>query len=135
MLKDRKKIQIKDVPYLYIDMYIFKGSIEEVSEKILNIKNDLKKAYETRKKQYPNEQFTLFNDYQYIELQHDIYDRDSIEVIVYRDETDQEYKKRIQEEKKRKDLAKLSAQKRKETIEKIEKTLYEKLKNKYEKNN
>ena len=135
MLKDRKKIQIKDVPYLYIDMYIFKGSIEEVSEKILNIKNDLKKAYETRKKQYPNEQFTLFNDYQYIELQHDIYDRDSIEVIVYRDETDQEYKKRIQEEKKRKDLAKLSAQKRKETIEKREKTLYEKLKNKYEKNN
>lgn len=138
----KKRVQINDIPYLYVDPYIIDGEIEEISQKILNIKTDLEKAYIKRKEDIEKSNkkdkipaFTPFKDYQYInlKLEKDWDGGIDINIEVFRDETDEEYAQRLEAEEKRKQSIKSANQKRKETIEKRERELYESLKKKYEK--
>jgi hypothetical protein len=142
---EKIKIQIKDVPYLYIDFDIIEGDIKEVSKKILDIKNKLKTAYDARNQNIGTSyredmvpQFTPFKDYQYIHLKtgygHD-YDVRDISLEVWRDETDEEYNKRLESNKKKSNSAKLAAITKKITQEKREKSLLLTLKKKYESKN
>ena len=142
---EKIKIQIKDVPYLYIDFDIIEGDIKEVSKKVLDIKNKLKTAYDARNQSIGTSyredmvpQFTPFKDYQYIYLKtgygHDYDDRD-LSLEVWRDETDEEYNKRLESNKKRSKSAKLAAITKKIAQEKREKSLLITLKKKYENKN
>lgn len=137
---EKIKIQIKDVPYLYLDFDIMEGDINEVSKNILDIKNKLKTAYDARNHMlsYRKDmisQFTPFNDYQYIHLKTSYnYDEDKDLLLeVWRDETDEEYNKRLESNKKRSESAKLAAITKKIAQEKREKSLLKTLKKKYEK--
>jgi hypothetical protein len=126
-IMEKIKIQIKDVPYIYLDFSLIEGEIGEVSKRILSIKNDLKKACDLREKDIikfyekgliPN--FTPFKNYQYIYLKTEFgYDlENSLYIEVWRDETDEEYNKRLQTYKKIKESAKTSTAKKKITNEK-----------------
>ena len=131
---NKAKIQIKDVPYVYLNSDLFKGEIEDVANKILSIRKKLEEEHLKRKAFNHPIKITPFEEYKYVDL--DLFvDRDnSIEVYitVFRDETDEEYSERLKENKKRSESAKLSAEKRKENIINREKKLLEQLKKKYE---
>ena len=61
------------------------------------------------------------------------YDDDTeISLSVYREETDGEYQKRLDDDAKRKEFKDLAKERNKQASEKREKTLYEKLKKKYD---
>ena len=135
---DKIKVQIKDVPYIYLDSDLLKGEIREVSKKILAIKNKLKEACDLREKKIREEKlsafFIPFKDYKYIYLKvnnDDGYTEVNIEV--WRDETDEEYDKRLEVINRRKISAKNAAKNRKASQIKREKSLLETLKKKYEK--
>lgn len=134
----RLKIEITDIPYVNIENYILTGSLEEVAKNILNLKNKLKEAYDYRasKKEYANSILTPFKDYKYIELDYKYNWDDNFELKLrcYRDETDEEYNKRIELAKKRSEAAKLAAKTKKEAQKKRELSLLKTLKEKYEKN-
>lgn len=134
--KEKRWIEIEDVPYISLDLYIIEGEISEVSKKIKSIRNKLKEAYVLREKSYEKsgaknrEKFTPFSDYQKItlELEIDYYDGDSdryLVIKVWREETIEEAKKRITEEKKEKESQKIAQEKR-------EKAILEALKKKYD---
>lgn len=124
---ERNKILIRDVPYVYIDTSLIQGDIDEVSKNILNLRNILKEAYESRKKDLPFSH-TPFEDYKYIHLYYDEFD---ISLKVFRDESDEEFEKRLDANNKRSESAKLAAKNRKNAQEKRERTLFENLKKKY----
>ena len=134
-------VEIKDAPYLYIELDDFEGAIEEVSERILKIRERLKKAHENREKDWVKNNsklqmpdFTSFSDYKVIELRliNDYDGYPEVDISCYREKTEKE----INKEKERSEKARLagieSAKKRKEAQEKREKTLLETLKKKYE---
>ncbi len=134
---EKQRVQIRDVPYIYFDRYMFDGDIETVASKILGIKDKLKKACEERDKQFlktKNGHFVPFNQYKEIkiELEIDYHNEESdVKIRVYRDETDEELKNRIEANKNKSIAAKKAAETRKLAQEKREKTLFENLKKKY----
>lgn len=139
MKEEKEWIEIKDIPYLYIDTDIFEGNIQEVSKNILNISKKLKEAYLNREKEKNTygkliPEFTPFNKYENIKI-HTEWDYDGYgEIIVkaYRKESDDELKARLEKSKILSMKAKESARKRKLSQEKREKSLLETLKKKYE---
>lgn len=130
MNKDSKKarVQIKDVPYIYLDYYLIEGDINEVSDKILTIKNKLKEAYDLRDKDVANYSkrdfittFTPFEDYQYIVLKSENVDGyRELSISVWRDETDEECNRRLATSKKISESLKLAATNRRLAQEKRE---------------
>jgi len=138
MNKNRLKIEIKNVPYVYLDNSILSGTLEEVSKNILGLKDKLKEAYYyvTSKKDIIYANLTPFENYKYIELDYRYNYNDDLELILkcYRDETDEEYNKRIELSKKKSEAAKLAAKNRKEAQKKRELSLLKTLKEKYENN-
>lgn len=131
MSKNKEKIRILDVPYLYLDRDLFEDDIEKVAKNVLNIKSLLKKEYEEREKSIKNETFTPFEKYQYIYLDFCIYDGIEIGITVYRDETDLEQKERLKKDKEYNIQLKRKQKEIKEKQEESEKVLFEKLKQKY----
>lgn len=131
MSKNKEKIRILDVPYLYLDLDLFEDNIEKVAKNVLNIKSLLKKEYEEREKSIKNETFTPFEKYQYIYLDFCIYDGIEISITVYRDETDLEQKERLKKDKEYNIQLKRKQKEIKEKQEESEKVLFEKLKQKY----
>jgi len=118
MDKDRLKIKIKDIPYIYIDSDLFEGTLEEVSKKVLSLKDKLKESYK---------EIRIASTFDY-DGNREYY------LEVYRDETDEEYNKRIELAKKKSESAKLAAKNRKEAQKKRELSLLKTLKEKYERN-
>ena len=131
MSKNKGKIRILDVPYLYLDRDLFEDDIEKVAKNVLNIKSLLKKEYEEREKSIKNETFTPFEKYQYIYLDFYISDGIEFDITVYRDETDLEQKERLKKDKEYNIQLKRKQIEIKEKQEKEEKILFEKLKQKY----
>jgi ABC-type uncharacterized transport system involved in gliding motility auxiliary subunit len=140
---EKQKVLIKDVPYFYINESIFNGTIEEVAKNILDLKNKLKEAYLKREKDkittfrkdmIPT--FTPFEDYKYIhfDVEKDYDGYIEYKLKVFRDETDEELNKRIEANKNKSIAAKKAAKSKKLAQEKRERTLFESLKKKYEKN-
>jgi hypothetical protein len=129
---NKQLVQIRDVPYIYLDFDLLYGDIEEVAKNILGIKDKLKVAYDERDR-YSSD-FTPFEEYEKIELSFYFgYDGEKeLNVTVYRWETDEELEKRLDLDKKWSESAKLAAKNRKKAQEKIERTLLENLKKKYE---
>lgn len=129
---EKNKIRIRDIPYISFDIYSLDGEINEVSNTVLNIKNMLREAYKLRKKYDEVSVFTPFEDYKYIHLKLE-WDEGGkyFEVQVFRDETDEEFKKRLDANNKRSESAKIAAENRKKAQEKRERTLFENLKKKY----
>lgn len=131
----KKLVEIKDIPYIDISYDIFTGNIEEVSARILFIRQHLLDAYEARAALLPVRpvSFTPFEEYQYLDIvaRHN-YDG-SVDFIlrVFRDETDAEVEDRELRERDYQALKKIRAAKRKATIEKRERAILEKLQKKY----
>ena len=127
--------RINDAPHIYCDVDILNGTLEEVSQSVLKIKERLKNAYEERNKTFPEAKFTPFEDYKVIKLNSTIdYDGLVINIVCYREETEEEIKAEKEMAEKRKLASIKAAEKRKENKEKKELALLEKLKNKYEGN-
>lgn len=122
---EKQKIQIKDVPYIYLETDIIEGEITQVSAKILDIKNRLYSLYLERQKNYPSQEFTPFELYEEIHIK-------DLEVEVYRLETDEEYRKRVELQEERSNAIKKAAKERKLKQAQEELELYNKLKAKYE---
>jgi hypothetical protein len=140
MSEKRLKIEIKDIPYVSIENYILTGSLEDVAKNILGLRDKLKESYDYRESKegvkYYSTPLIPFEDYKYIELDYEYnYNADfGLRIRCYRDETDEEYNKRIELAKKRSEAAKLAAKNRKEAQQKRELSLLKTLKEKYENN-
>lgn len=136
---EKQYIKIKDVPYMYLDLDIFRGELTEVSNAILNIRNRLKEAYDNRSKDV-KEMFTPFESYDIIKIDIDYGPDSDIYINAFRLETDEEYEIRMKKEREYKKKVAIANKKRQETLEKRKKEaekkefeLYQKLKEKYEK--
>ncbi len=133
---EKIKVRIKDVPYVYLETNILSGELETVSKNILNIKDKLKEAFLQREINVADYKippvFTPFEDYKYIHINIVDYDGLDIEIEVFRDETEEEFKKREELQKLRSIVAKKGAESKKLAQEKREKTLLATLKKKYE---
>lgn len=126
----KQRIQIGDVPSLYLDTDLFCGTPEEIAKKVLDVPNQLHQLYLERSKKPTDWNYTPWELYEdiHIETKMDYYYGDNIvdvTVKVYREETNAEYKSRKESEKK-----KVNAQSAKE---KRELKLLKELKEKYEK--
>lgn len=130
----KKNIGHKEVlmefPYfLYAEL--FDGDIKEICETITYLPKKLREAYPLNMDLKKAHRFSIKHDTQYG------YDNDSRDIFIfqaYRWETDEEFKNRIELEEKKSIAAKKAVQIRKEAQLKREKTLYENLKNKFDKN-
>lgn len=144
-MKDEKQwVQIKDIPYLYLDFSIFEGEIKDVTKNILNIKQSLITSWKNReinvlKEFRPNKipVFTHYKDYEEIKIKLELNWEGERNIIieVFRKETDEEFKIRLEQNKKRSESAKKAAINRKLSQEKREKSLLKTLKEKYERVN
>ena len=135
---EKTKIQIKDLPYVYLDVYSLNGNINDVAKYILGIKKLLKDAYTIRENESSSYKirpvFTPFKDYKYIEMEitNDMYEGQELKVRVFRDETDEEFEARKKHQEEMSLRAKKGAESKKLIQEKREKALLETLKKKYE---
>ena len=135
---EKTKIQIKDLPYVYLDVYSLNGNINDVAKYILGIKKLLKDAYTIRENESSSYKirpvFTPFKDYKYIEMEitFDMYEGQDLKVRVFRDETDEEFEARKKHQEEMSLRAKKGAESKKLIQEKREKALLETLKKKYE---
>lgn len=136
-MKINNLVQIKDVPYIYVDFYLFEGTLEEVSSKILNIRNQLADAISNHNKQYEKikgfKPLTPIESYKEIKLKisHN-YDYNEIKLNCFREKTEDEIKEEKDRERKRKESAKKAAETRALAKEKRERTLLANLKKKYD---
>jgi hypothetical protein len=130
-MKNKKLVRITDTPYINIDRSFFEGEIEEVAKKIAGLKDEIHSHiifYEDTM----HYKLTPIKEYKKISIETRWNGEDSdFELICEREETDEEYEKRINAELGRKKAAKIATKKRKEEKEKKEKELFEKLKKKY----
>lgn len=133
-IKAKKLIQEKNIPYVYMDLDVFQGSIEEVIEKIKNIKTRFQEDYSTMEKSFPSHKFTPFEDLKRIEIgfEHDYDGILNITLSAFREETDEEFARRLKKEEEHILRGKKAAQTKKEANIKREKALLETLKKKYE---
>ena len=141
MKNEKILVQIKDVPYIYLEFDLFEGELKEVSNKILNIRKLLIDAWKNReltiKDSFRKDMipiFTHYKDYEKIEIVIEFgYDSEGdIGLKIWRKETDEEFNKRIELSKIISENAKKSVITKKLAQEKREKTLLENLKKKYE---
>jgi len=134
---EKTKIQIKDLPYVDLDVYYLNGNINDVAKYILGIKKLLKDAYTIRENESSSYKirpvFTPFKDYKYIEMEitNDMYEGQELKVRVFRDETDEEFEARKKHQEEMSLRAKKGAESKKLIQEKREKALLETLKKKY----
>jgi hypothetical protein len=127
--EEKKRIKINDVPYINLDLEMFTGDINEVAQRVIGIKKKLKEAIEFQKTRNPG--ITAFEDYKKIEIEISHHWDTSLSLHCERDETDEEFEKRIKRlETIKKSLA-LKSKKIKEGKEKKERELFERLKKKY----
>lgn len=135
-VKESKRwIRIKTLPSIDISsMDVFEGTIEEVAEKILNLRKVFIDRCELLEKTYNRELYPDKDKVERISIERDYWteESDSYRLIYHRLETDEEFNDRLKDEENRKEKQKLIAQKRKETKEKRERTIYENLKSKFE---
>jgi hypothetical protein len=132
--KEKIDIEIKDVPYMYIDYDLFEGSIEDVSKKVLAIREQIVSAYEAREKMIPYK-YTPLEQYEDIRIRCINYnDRCEFGVYVFRKETDEELKLRLDKERQLKNARKKRETELKRKKEEEERALYEELKKKFETN-
>jgi hypothetical protein len=129
-------VKIQDAVVLDIyDTSLFEGSIEEVSRKILGIREEIEKLYIQRQQNYPNFSVTPFSDYKEIRIVSS-YDFDASQyfsIECYREKTDEEIQIEAERLARATARRKEAAEKRKKTMLEKEKALFEKLKIKYEK--
>lgn len=121
--EEKKLLQIKDSPFINLSIYDFEGEIDEVCQKIQEIKNQIKTRIELYEKE--GRKITPFEAYKKISIKisrgfEDTY----LELVCEREETDEELEKRIQTKKCRKESAAKSAKKRKEEQEKKRKRTF-----------
>ena len=128
-IRQKQLIQIKDVPYVYVDSDLFSGTLEEVSSNILNLRRVLERAYIDREVGQAKMNVTFFSKYKPIEYtpleQYEViklafgrdYDGVDIELDVFRVESDAEFEERLRKldesEKKRKESAKKATETKK----------------------
>lgn len=135
---EKTKIQIKDLPYVDLDVYYLNGNINDVAKYILGIKKLLKDAYTIRENESSSYKirpvFTPFKDYKYIEMEitNNMCEGQELKVRVFRDETDEEFEARKKHQEEMSLRAKKGAESKKLIQEKREKALLETLKKKYE---
>jgi hypothetical protein len=138
MKTSKNLVKINEVPYIYLDMDLFEGTLEEVSSKVLGIKNMLADAIEKIDKQYESTKgrtpllpITSYKEIR-IRLAND-YDTNYIVYIdCFREQTKEEHKLEELRNKMRVESAKKAAITRAKAKAKREKTLYENLKKKFE---
>lgn len=123
-MKKLERLELRDRLYLHIDIEsILEGTIEEVSNKILNIRNRISEQYSDRYEKYKDFQLEYVRGWDF--------ESPEIEVYGIYDESDESFENR----KKRQKTAQLAASKaaitKKLKQEEEEKALYEKLKQKY----
>jgi hypothetical protein len=131
----KKLVKIKDIPYIYIyGGEILSGELSEVANNILGIRKRLEDAHAIREKAVPNGNFTPLEQYEKISIQTygDSDDGLEIDIVVEREETDEEYQKRLDTEKKRAEAIKKAKADKAKITEKRERALLETLKKKYE---
>lgn len=130
--KTKRRIEVKAPNHIYVDLGFFEGRVSDVAERINKFIPEHKEFIKNLKQENgyrKDPMWELINDYEF-----DInYWHDSVEVEVkyYRDETDDELKKRIESDKKKSESSKKRAMMEKIKKEKEERELYEKLKMKY----
>jgi hypothetical protein len=140
MKTSKNLVEIKETPHIYLDKYsLFEGTLEEVSAKILDIKNELADAIEKVNKQYegmkgrtPLLPITSYKEIR-ISLESDYDNGFDIRINCFREQTETERKLEELKHKMRVESAKKAAITRAQAKEKREKTLYENLKKKFEK--
>jgi hypothetical protein len=127
MITKKRILEIKDVPYVYLDSSLIEGELDDVAFRIKDLKRQLKEAHEMREAARSDENFTPFSLYEKIRLERDYFaDTFELQIRVFREETEDEEKERIKKEKDRDALIKSREEKK-------ERALYEKLKKKFEK--
>lgn len=144
----KKKYERKEVEfpmtYVYLDSDFFSGKLSELNDKVKDFKEYLKTEFDNLNKAYwlcsPKESPLNPEYYKDFRIKHVCdYDSCSLEVFGVRDETDEEFQKRVKAlEAKRASNAKYAAIKNlakleeKKDREKKERELLKKLKQKYE---
>jgi len=126
-MKKEEKIEIKvDLPSVF-EFYDIEGDIFEVAEKIKNIPNLLKERYSHIEGNSILDTIHRYrlNTYYYSD------ETPEINITGYRWETDEEFEKRIETNKKKSAAAKKATQTKRETQEKKELALLKSLKEKY----
>ncbi len=126
---EKKLVRISDTPYINIDTNIIIGELDQIIKNINDLKIQLKNRIDELKVNNPH--ITKYEDYVKIEISGDI-SYDDIYLIGFRYETNEEYDKRIDKLKKREEYLANKREKDKLAKEKRERTIFEKLKKKYE---
>lgn len=121
-------VKIKDTPYVYLDTDLFEGTLEEISQKVLDVKNKLALAISTAKEH--NKDITPIESYKKIRLNFDYIERE-LKLIGFREQTAQEIKEEKKRQKELRDKFLKAKAEAKEKKESDELALYEKLKEKY----
>jgi len=142
MKTSKNLVEITEIPYIYLDKYsLFEGTLEEVSDKILGIKNMLADAIEKIDKQYESTKgrtpllpITSYKEIR-ISLESDYDNGFDIRITCFREQTETERKLEEIRAKMRVESAKKAAITKAEAKAKREKTLYENLKKKFENEN
>jgi len=135
-------VEIKSTPFIHYNIYdFFEGTLEEVSAKILGIKEELANAIEKVNKQYegmkgfdPLLPITSYKEIR-INLESNYDNGFDIRITCFREQTETERKLEEIKAKMRVKSAKKAAIPRAELQAKREKTLYENLKKKFENEN
>jgi hypothetical protein len=115
----------------FVNKYDFEGDINEVVEKIKTIPARLLDTYPLNMEYKKAHRFSIRQDTESA----DYYSNDTVDIYIlqiYRWETDEELKNRLELNKKQSAAAKEREFKKKEAAAKREKTIYESLKKKFE---
>ncbi len=118
---DRKEIH----QYIFsLSTYdVFEGKVEDIFEKI----KDIRKYAQ----QYTAQDLSIFHRFS-VDKEYNYDSSDDYNLIGYRWETEEEYNKRVERNKKDSESAKKREKEKKQELVKKEKELYEQLKKKYE---
>lgn len=123
MKKSDKLIKREQIHYIYLDLDLFEGDINEISKKILDIPRRLKENV-------PNIDLSKYTKF---DINLDKWGETiDVELFGSREETDEEYLKRINQNNKRVEANKKAALTLKKKKEQEEKELYIKLKKKFD---
>ena len=128
----QKLIRITYVPYVCVTISDFEGTLEEVSNRILNIRQELAEAIKHVSKH--RKDITPISSYAEIKINigRDYDGGSEVNLECFREQTEEEKQLEKVREKVRKEAAKKAAITKAEAKEKREKTLYENLKKKFE---
>lgn len=132
-VKDTKQLISLPSPAIYWDVEFFEGELEDVIDRVSNLKSFIKERIEENESFYPDTKYPSVDEYDKVIIQfNNNYDGYvEIEIKPFRYETDEEFENRLKKSKE-------AARKRKETLaqkaiekEKEERKLYEELKQKF----